>query len=41
MSRQSRASGSAYDEIRRIREYRPGDLQRHIHWNQTARSGQL
>lgn len=39
--RQSQVPGSAYGEIRRIREYRPGDLQRHIHWNQTARSGQL
>lgn len=36
-----RGTGNAYDEIRRIREYRPGDMQRHIHWNQTARSGQL
>lgn len=29
------------DEVRQIREYREGDPTRHIHWNQTARSGQL
>lgn len=33
--------GSGYDEIRQIREYRDGDSIRHIHWNQTARTGQL
>lgn len=39
-------SGEAYggltedqDDIRQIREYREGDLPRHIHWNQTARTG--
>lgn len=33
--------GSGYDEIRQIREYRAGDPPRHIHWNQTARTGRL
>lgn len=33
--------GSDHDEVRQIREYRDGDSIRHIHWNQTARSGQL
>ena len=33
--------GNAQEEIRQIREYREGDPTRHIHWNQTARSGQL
>ena len=32
-------SGSG--EIRQLREYRDGDLARHIHWNQTARTGRL
>lgn len=31
-------SGNDYGEIRQIREYRPGDSVRHIHWNQTART---
>ena len=31
--------GNNYDEIRQIREYRAGDPLRHIHWNQTARTG--
>lgn len=29
------------DEIRQIREYRVGDLSRHIHWNQSARTDTL
>lgn len=29
------------NEIRQIREYRDGDLLRHIHWNQTARTDLL
>ena len=33
--------GNDYEEIRQIREYRDGDLIRHIHWKQTARSGNL
>ena len=33
--------GNDHDEVRQIREYRDGDSIRHIHWNQTARSGQL
>lgn len=33
--------GEDHDEIRQIREYREGDPIRHIHWNQTARSGKL
>ena len=33
--------GNNYGEIRQIREYRPGDPVRNIHWNQTARTGQL
>ena len=28
------------DEVRQIREYRQGDFVRHIHWNQSARTGQ-
>ncbi len=32
---------NAGDEVRQIREYREGDPMRHIHWNQTARSGSL
>lgn len=35
------APGNDYDEVRQIREYREGDSVRHIHWNQTAKSGQL
>ena len=34
-------TGSSYEEIRQIREYRDGDSIRHIHWNQTARTDQL
>lgn len=41
VDRNSFAAGNDYGEIRQIREYRPGDSVRHIHWNQTARSGQL
>lgn len=33
--------GRDHDEVRQIREYRDSDSIRHIHWNQTARSGQL
>ncbi len=33
--------GVDYGEIRQIREYREGDPVRHIHWNQTARSGEV
>lgn len=33
--------GSDHGEIRQIREYREGDPVRHIHWNQTARTGRL
>lgn len=35
------SAGNNYEEIRQIREYRPGDPPRHIHWNQTARTGSL
>ena len=37
----SSRQGQAFDEVRQIREYRAGDPLRHIHWNQTARSGVL
>ena len=33
--------GESYHEIRQIREYRPGDAKRFIHWNQSARTGSL
>ena len=33
--------GNSHDEVRQIREYRAGDPVRHIHWNQTAKSGNL
>ncbi len=33
--------GSAQDEIKQIREYRYGDQNRHIHWNQSARAEEL
>ncbi len=33
--------GETSSEIRRIREYVPGDLLRHVHWNQSARTDQL
>lgn len=33
--------GESYQEIRQIREYRPGDARRFIHWNQSARTGDL
>ena len=35
------SAGNNHEEIRQIREYRPGDPPRHIHWNQTARTGSL
>jgi len=31
----------AHHEIRQLREYRPEDSRRHIHWKQSARTGQL
>jgi len=31
----------AHNEIRQFREYRTGDSKRYIHWNQSARMGQL
>lgn len=34
-------SGMDLEEIRQIREYREGDSMRHIHWNQTAKSGTI
>lgn len=34
-------TGDDQDEIRQIREYREGDLLRHIHWNQTARTDRV
>ena len=34
-------AGSVSGEIRQIREYRDGDRIRYIHWNQTARTGEL
>ena len=33
--------GEAKDEIRQIREYRTGDSNRRIHWNQSARTDKL
>lgn len=33
--------GDAHYEIRQIREYRPGDSMRHIHWNLSAKTDQL
>ena len=33
--------GEANDEIRQIREYRTGDSNRRIHWNQSARTDKL
>ena len=33
--------GEDHSEVFQIREYRPGDLPRHIHHNYTARSGEL
>ena len=33
--------GENDQEIRQIREYRPGDARRFIHWNQSARTGDL
>ena len=33
--------GESDQEIRQIREYRPGDARRFIHWNQSARTGDL
>ena len=33
--------GDAYNEIRQIREYRIGDSNRYIHWNQSAKMDQL
>lgn len=37
----STLSGNDYSEIRQVREYRDGDSVRCIHWNQTARTGQM
>ena len=34
-------SGDSRDEVRQLREYRPGDLGRDIHWNQSARMDAL
>ena len=34
-------SGESRDEVRQLREYRPGDLGRDIHWNQSARMDAL
>lgn len=33
--------GNSHDEVRQIREYRAGDPVCHIHWNQTAKNGNL
>lgn len=33
--------GSAFEEIRQVREYRPGDPARHVHWNLSARTDSL
>lgn len=33
--------GDDHSEIRQLREYRPGDSGRYIHWNQSARTGEL
>lgn len=33
--------GSAYEEIRQVREYRPGDPARHVHWNLSAKTESL
>lgn len=33
--------GEAGHEVRQLREYKSGDSSRHIHWNQSARTGQL
>lgn len=33
--------GENRGEIRQLREYRQGDPRRHIHWNQSARTGKL
>lgn len=33
--------GEAGGEVRQLREYQSGDSSRYIHWNQTARTGQL
>lgn len=34
-------SGDSLHEIRQIREYRIGDSNRHIHWNQSAKTDQM
>ena len=34
-------SGDSRDEVRQLREYRPGDLGRDIHWDQSARMDAL
>lgn len=34
-------SGESGSEVRQLREYRSGDSSRYIHWNQSARTGQL
>ncbi|MDR1640836.1 MAG: DUF58 domain-containing protein [Clostridiales bacterium] len=33
-----RHTGDSHNEIRQIREYRTGDSNRHIHWNQSAKT---
>lgn len=37
----SGCGGDADHEVRQLREYQSGDSSRYIHWNQTARTGQL
>jgi uncharacterized protein (DUF58 family) len=37
----ARRIGDAHSEIRQIREYRAGDSNRHIHWNQSVRTDML
>lgn len=34
-------AGTAFGEVRQIREYQPGDSRRHIHWNLSARTENL
>ena len=35
----ARYNGDVVDEVMQIREYRPGDSIRYIHWNQSAKTG--
>lgn len=39
--RSAAPSGDPDAEVRQLREYKPGDLSRHIHWKQSARTDRL